>query len=53
MDLGFVWHPTPSLEVGVWGQNLLDEGHVEFTNFSTTRRTEVPRSVQLKVTWKF
>jgi iron complex outermembrane recepter protein len=53
LDLGLAWHPSPSLEVGIWGQNLLDEGHVEFTNFTTTRRTEIPRSVQLKVTWRF
>jgi iron complex outermembrane receptor protein len=53
VDLGLVWRPKPSLEIGVWGQNLLDNRHLEFTNYTTPLRTEIPRSVQVKVTWKF
>jgi len=53
LDLGLVWRPTPALEIGLWGQNLLDNRHLEFTNYSTPLRTEVPRTAQLKVTWKF
>lgn len=30
LDLGLTWHATNDLEIGVWGQNLLDEKHPEF-----------------------
>ncbi|HEY6167339.1 MAG TPA: TonB-dependent receptor, partial [Verrucomicrobiae bacterium] len=53
LDLGLVWRPTKSLEVGVWGQNLLDGRHPEFPADITTLQTEVPRSVLGKMTWRF
>src|SRR5205807_1819474 len=30
LDLGLIWHPTKSLEIGIWGQNLIDNRHAEF-----------------------
>ena len=53
LDLGVTWRPIPSLEIGIWGQNLVDDGHPEYTNYKTTLVTEVPRSVLGKVTWRF
>jgi outer membrane receptor for monomeric catechols len=53
LDLGLVWHPTKNLELGVWGQNLLQDQHAEFTSYKTSLITEIPRSVMGKVTWKF
>jgi iron complex outermembrane receptor protein len=53
LDLGLVWRPTKSLEVGVWGQNLMDDRHAEFTSYKTALITEVPRSVLGKITWRF
>jgi iron complex outermembrane receptor protein len=53
LDLGVTWRPTPTLEMGVWGQNLLDDRHPEFNSLRTTLRTEVPRGVMGKITWRF
>lgn len=53
LDAGLVWHPTKSLELGVWGQNLLDSQHQEFPALNTLQRTEVPRGFLGKLTWKF
>jgi iron complex outermembrane recepter protein len=53
LDLGVTWCPLKSLEIGIWGQNLLDERHAEFTNYKTDFITEVPRSVLGRITWRF
>jgi iron complex outermembrane receptor protein len=53
LDLGLVWHPTKSLEIGLWGQNLLADRHAEFTSYKTSLITEIPRGVLGKITWKF
>ncbi len=53
LDLGLSWHPTRNLELGIWGQNLLDNQHPEFTSFKTPLVTEVPRSVLGKITLRF
>jgi iron complex outermembrane receptor protein len=53
MDLGLVWHPTRSLEIGVWGQNLVQDRHLEFTSYKTSLLTEIPRGVMARVTWRF
>lgn len=53
MDLGLVWHPKPWLELGLWGQNLLQDRHQEFPGETSTIRTEVPRSILAKVTCTF
>jgi outer membrane receptor protein involved in Fe transport len=53
LDLGLVWHPTKSLDIGVWGQNLTEDAHAEFTSYKTPLVTEIPRSVMGKITLRF
>jgi iron complex outermembrane receptor protein len=53
LDLGLVWHPTKSLEIGVWGQNLLEDRHEEFPSLKSSVQTEIPRGVTGKITWQF
>ncbi|MBC8095160.1 MAG: TonB-dependent receptor [Akkermansiaceae bacterium] len=53
LDLGLIWHPTKSLEIGIWGHNLLDDRHPEFPSLKSSVQTEIPRGVSAKITWKF
>jgi iron complex outermembrane receptor protein len=53
VDVGVTWRPIDSLEVGVWGQNLLDPGHPEFTSYQTSALAEVPRAIVGEVTWSW
>jgi iron complex outermembrane receptor protein len=53
LDLGLVWHPTKSLELGVWGQNLTEDQHAEFPNLNSSVQTEIPRSIAGRISWKF
>jgi iron complex outermembrane recepter protein len=53
LDLGLRWQINRSWEIGVFGQNLLNTGTVEFGNYRTPLRTEIPRSVYGKITWRF
>lgn len=53
LDVGLVWRPLKSLDLGLWGQNLADDRHMEFTSYKTPLETEIPRSVMGKVTWRF
>ena len=51
-DLGLAWQIRPEVELSLWGQNLLDSGHVEFIDsFFVVDPIEVPTSVfaQFKV----
>ncbi len=52
-DIGLVWHASPTLDIGIWGYNLLDGNHPEFTSQFSRQVTEVPRSVMAKLTWRF
>jgi iron complex outermembrane receptor protein len=53
LDLGIAWHPGKSLEIGIWGENLLEAEHPEFASLETTVITEIPRSVMGKITWHY
>ena len=53
LDLGLSWAPSEQFEFSVWAQNLLDEGHPEFSNYKSRRVAEIPRSFFGKVTWRF
>jgi len=53
LDLGLVWRPTKYLEMGVWGQNLLDDSHREFPSLKSSVQTEIPRGILGRVTLKF
>jgi len=51
MDVRLAWQPSDSLEVAVVGQNLLDNHHPEFYDFSGV--TEVPSGVYGMLTWRY
>ena len=53
LDVGLVWHATESWELGLWGQNLLDDRHLEFPSSKTSLLTQVPRGVVARLTWRF
>lgn len=53
LDLGLIWRPTKNLELGVWGQNLLQNRHEEFPSLKSSVQTEVPREFSAKITIKF
>jgi iron complex outermembrane receptor protein len=53
LDLGVIWRPVKSLELGIWGQNLLQAHHQEFTSDTPTFPVEIPRSVLAKITFRF
>ena len=53
LDLGMVWHPNKSWELGIWGQNLLYDRHREFPSLKSSVSTEVPRSITGRITFKF
>jgi iron complex outermembrane receptor protein len=53
LDLGVSWQPNESVELGIWGQNLLDRRHPEYGSFKTQALTEIPRSIRAKIVWRF
>jgi iron complex outermembrane receptor protein len=53
LDLGIIWRPTKSLELGIWGQNLLQARHAEFVSDTTTQLIDVPRIIMAKITVRF
>ena len=53
VDAGLIWHADESLEIGLWGYNLLDKQHPEFTSTNSNVLVEIPRSAALKLTWRF
>ncbi len=52
LDLGAIWRATDTLEIGVWGQNLLERQHPEFPSVQTSLQTQVPRSVLARANWR-
>jgi len=53
LDLGLVWHATKNLELGIWGQNLAQSLHTEYTSYKTPLITEIPRGVMARITVHF
>ena len=51
MDVRFGWRVRPDLELSLTGQNLLGDGHGEFTD--VTYRTELRRGVFFKLVKTF
>lgn len=47
LDARLAWRPYSSLELSLVGQNLLEEGHAEFSTL------EVERSIYAKIDWNF
>jgi iron complex outermembrane receptor protein len=52
-DLGVTWRPWKSLQIGVYGQNLLDNGHVEYFSNRGYNQAGIPRIIYGKVTCTF
>jgi iron complex outermembrane receptor protein len=53
LDVGMVWRPAKPLEIGVWGQNLVQDRHAEFPSLKSSIQTEIPREVMAKLTLRF
>ncbi|MEO5916026.1 MAG: TonB-dependent receptor [Luteolibacter sp.] len=52
-DVRLSYRPTDALDLSLVGQNLLDAGHQEATQFFGTTNGIVPRGFFARVTWKF
>jgi iron complex outermembrane receptor protein len=53
LDVGLTWRPADGLELSVFGQNLLDDRHPEFSNRLYEVSSEVPRSIYGQLTWRY
>jgi iron complex outermembrane receptor protein len=54
LDTGLTWHWTDRLSSSLFGQDLLQDHHLEFVDDSgNTRSTLVKRNVYGKLTWQF
>jgi iron complex outermembrane recepter protein len=53
LDTGLVYRPSPTLELGLWGQNLLDPRHGEISSQDSGTVTQVPRTVIARITRRF
>jgi iron complex outermembrane recepter protein len=53
VDTGLTWRPVRSLEISVWGQNLLEPRHPEFGTPFFLTSTQVQRAWYAKAAWKF
>jgi outer membrane receptor protein involved in Fe transport len=52
-DTGILYRPSATLELGLWGQNLLDRRHGEFSSQDAGTVTQVPRTLLAKITKRF
>jgi len=53
LDLGLVWHASKSVEIGIWGKDLIQSEHAEFASQESQLITEIPRSVMATFTSHF
>ena len=53
LDVGMVWRPIKWMELGIWGQNLIQDQHAEFPSLKSSVQTEIPREVLGKITLRF
>ncbi|MDF3056124.1 MAG: TonB-dependent receptor, plug [Rariglobus sp.] len=53
VDVGLTWRPRPGIELGIWGQNLLEPSQSEFGSFKKNTLSEIPRSYSARVIWEF
>lgn len=53
VDVGLNWRVHESLDLGIWGQNLLEGSHAEFGSFKTPHLAEIPRSFSLRARWRY
>lgn len=52
LDVGLIYHLSPTIEIGAWGHNLLEE-HAEAVSQDTGFLVEVPRTVLGRITARF
>jgi iron complex outermembrane recepter protein len=52
VDLGLTWRALQSVELGLWGQNLLDDRHAEFSSSTSPQAEAISRSVVARITWR-
>ena len=52
-DINLIWTPRKNIEVMLAGQNLLNDGQLEYLSEHSTPPTEIDRGVYSKVTWRF
>jgi iron complex outermembrane receptor protein len=52
-DVNLIWTPRKDLEVMLAGQNLTNDGQLEYLSEHSTPPTEIERGVYGKVTWRF
>jgi iron complex outermembrane receptor protein len=55
LDTNLIWRVTNKITVGLYGQNLLRDHHLEFfdPDGGSTRSTLIRRSAYAKLTWRF
>jgi iron complex outermembrane receptor protein len=55
LDTNLIWRLSEKLTLGIYGQNLLRDRHLEFFDpgSSSTRSTQIRRSGYAKLTWRF
>lgn len=55
VDTNLIWKVRDGLKLGIYGQNLLQDRHLEFFDpaDSSTRSTLIRRSAYAKLTWRF
>ena len=55
LDTNLIWRISEKVTVGIYGQNLLNDHHLEFFDpgSSSTRSTLIRRSGYVKATWRF
>jgi iron complex outermembrane recepter protein len=53
LDTGVIYRPSATLELGLWGQNLLDPRHGEISSQDSGTITQVPRAFLAKITKRF
>ncbi len=53
LNVGLNWQINKSWEIGVFGQNLIRGGHPEFISDLSSVTTDIPRSVYVRLSWKF
>jgi hypothetical protein len=55
LDTNLIWRLRASVTLGIYGQNLVGDRHLEFDDLvsSSTRPTLTRRSAYAKLTWRF
>jgi iron complex outermembrane receptor protein len=54
LDTGLTWKPGEAVSVSVFGQDLLNDHHIEFEDvFGSMQSGQIKRSAYAKLTWRF